>query len=261
MPRSRTSKATAKVTPTAASKPRRNKKSPNYVPRPPNSFILFRAHMRKQLPPVSPGRPPRTLQEESRLIGAMWHAASKDVRQEYVSLQEQAKENHRLRHPDYKFSPRTSTVDHENERVHQRVGSSSSASGAASSWLAAGELCKQPCPDLAYLADGVGLQSIEPSHHFLNCHVEQENRFLYCGEYTPDTLILDAGCQVQATVYSDQPTSLNPLWTHAPYSAPTLPQVSYPSFEHHNHSSSFVQGHQPLLGFFPLDLSMQQSLG
>ncbi|KAF9555547.1 hypothetical protein CPC08DRAFT_619873, partial [Agrocybe pediades] len=74
-------------------------------PRPPNCFILFRAHMKKRLPPVSPGKPRRTLEEESRLIGAMWRTASKDVRQEYVSLQRQAKEIHQLRYPDYKFSP------------------------------------------------------------------------------------------------------------------------------------------------------------
>ncbi|KDR75383.1 hypothetical protein GALMADRAFT_227034 [Galerina marginata CBS 339.88] len=75
-------------------------------PRPPNSWILYRAHVLKNLPPVAPGEPRRSQSDVSALISRMWRQESDTVRAEFERLADEAKERHRIQFPNYRYQPK-----------------------------------------------------------------------------------------------------------------------------------------------------------
>ena len=75
-------------------------------PRPSNSWILYRAFMMKNLPPVGPGEPRRSQSDVSSLIGAMWRNADDDTRSHFERMADEVKAEHKRKFPDYKFQPK-----------------------------------------------------------------------------------------------------------------------------------------------------------
>lgn len=76
------------------------------APRPPNSWILYRAHALKNMPPVQPGEPRRNQGDVSQLVARMWREAPDTVRAEFERLAEEAKALHKIQFPNYRYQPR-----------------------------------------------------------------------------------------------------------------------------------------------------------
>ncbi|KAK3831977.1 MAG: high mobility group box domain-containing protein, partial [Linnemannia gamsii] len=76
----------------------RTASKPFKVPRPANSFMLYRAENGKKYPGL-------VATELSAKLGEAWRKEPKDVRDRYEELAEQAKREHALKYPDYKFAP------------------------------------------------------------------------------------------------------------------------------------------------------------
>ncbi|PPQ78883.1 hypothetical protein CVT26_011705 [Gymnopilus dilepis] len=74
-------------------------------PRPPNSWILYRAHILKTLPPPGPGEPRRSQSEVSAMVSQMWRDESEATKAHYERLAEEAKEQHKIQFPGYRFKP------------------------------------------------------------------------------------------------------------------------------------------------------------
>ncbi|KAJ5766483.1 uncharacterized protein N7511_004099 [Penicillium nucicola] len=73
------------------------------VPRPPNSFILYRQANHHA---VKAANPDITNNEISRILGARWKNESDEIRQRYMILADDLKKRHSLAHPDYQYTPR-----------------------------------------------------------------------------------------------------------------------------------------------------------
>ncbi|KAF9261283.1 HMG-box, partial [Marasmius fiardii PR-910] len=71
---------------------------PNHIPRPPNAFILYRAVMLRQLSK----KPQSALSQE---IGKMWKSLDAEERRKWYDLAEEAKQQHSLAYPGYKYRP------------------------------------------------------------------------------------------------------------------------------------------------------------
>ncbi|KAF9925888.1 hypothetical protein FBU30_004413 [Linnemannia zychae] len=68
------------------------------IPRPANSFMLYRAENSKKYPGL-------VATELSAKLGESWRNEPQEVRDRYEELAEQAKKEHAIRYPDYKFAP------------------------------------------------------------------------------------------------------------------------------------------------------------
>ncbi|KAJ5377760.1 uncharacterized protein N7496_005169 [Penicillium cataractarum] len=73
------------------------------VPRPPNSFILYRQHHHHAVTAENPGIPNT---EISRIIARMWHREPLAVRARFRALADEKKRLHSEAHPDYQYTPR-----------------------------------------------------------------------------------------------------------------------------------------------------------
>ncbi|KAJ4499287.1 hypothetical protein C8R41DRAFT_978328 [Lentinula lateritia] len=81
------------------------RKSNDHIPRPPNSFIVFRSHWwleNKGCPAVETDH-----REVSRIVGRHWRALSEDERQPFRRESEVLKREHALKYPGYKYAPGT----------------------------------------------------------------------------------------------------------------------------------------------------------
>ncbi|KAF9899931.1 hypothetical protein EC991_008134 [Linnemannia zychae] len=87
------SKSTATTTRTG-----RTASKPFKIPRPANSFMLYRAENGKKYPGL-------VATELSAKLGEAWRREPQDVRDRYDELAEQAKRDHALKYPGYKFAP------------------------------------------------------------------------------------------------------------------------------------------------------------
>ncbi|KAF8894944.1 high mobility group box domain-containing protein, partial [Gymnopilus junonius] len=75
-------------------------------PRPPNSWILYRAHALKNLPPPGPGEGRRSQSEVSALVSNMWRHESESTKSHFERLAEEAKAQHKIQFPDYRYQPK-----------------------------------------------------------------------------------------------------------------------------------------------------------
>ena len=73
--------------------------------RPPNAWILFRTEMVKLMSSTVPGVPALPQAEKSRIVAKMWREAPASKKAHYEHLSEIAKEEHKLKYPDYRFKP------------------------------------------------------------------------------------------------------------------------------------------------------------
>ncbi|KAG0311465.1 Transcription factor Sox-2 [Linnemannia gamsii] len=71
---------------------------PFKIPRPANSFMLYRAENGKKYPGL-------VATELSAKLGEAWRKEPQEIRDRYDEMAEQAKRDHALKYPDYKFAP------------------------------------------------------------------------------------------------------------------------------------------------------------
>ncbi|KII92685.1 hypothetical protein PLICRDRAFT_37467 [Plicaturopsis crispa FD-325 SS-3] len=75
------------------------------IPRPPNSWILFRAATVQRL--HASGQHLRNTQARlSQIIGPMWRAVDDETRLRFEEQAKRSEAEHRAKYPDYKFRPR-----------------------------------------------------------------------------------------------------------------------------------------------------------
>ncbi|KAJ4463577.1 mating-type protein MAT1-2, partial [Lentinula edodes] len=74
------------------------------IPRPPNSWILFRADMLRD-PDFRAQYPNAHQHVISKALSVLWRNASKEVKEEYERRAEGAKLKHMILHPDYVYRP------------------------------------------------------------------------------------------------------------------------------------------------------------
>ncbi|OAP58167.1 hypothetical protein AYL99_07257 [Fonsecaea erecta] len=89
------------------------------IPRPRNSFILFRQHQQSSIIAQNPGIPNP---EVSKIIGEQWRGLSAEAKEEWNLLAEEEKTRHQRQYPGYRYHPRRSG----------RVSNQSSLSGPSS---------------------------------------------------------------------------------------------------------------------------------
>ncbi|KAJ7198344.1 high mobility group box domain-containing protein, partial [Mycena pura] len=81
----------------------------DYVPRPPNAWMLFRSYSSKILAVDPDGKKRRQLELNS-IISQQWHALPRDERAKWNSLAAEKKLEHKMRYPNYKYRPRVSAT-------------------------------------------------------------------------------------------------------------------------------------------------------
>ena len=77
-------------------------KKQNKIPRPLNSFMIFRLQSQKEIVRQCPGANHRDI---SKIISKWWKELSAKEKQSYKDQADRLKVEHRQMYPDYKFSP------------------------------------------------------------------------------------------------------------------------------------------------------------
>ncbi|BGP10106.1 hypothetical protein JCM10049v2_005989 [Rhodotorula toruloides] len=93
-----------------APKRKRSKASkPGHIPRPRNSFMIYRsAQIRALSDFVTPSGQRLPQSDLSRMIASMWREETLEVRERYARQADEEKAEHYRRHPDYRYQPATS---------------------------------------------------------------------------------------------------------------------------------------------------------
>ncbi|KAJ7196126.1 high mobility group box domain-containing protein, partial [Mycena pura] len=76
-----------------------------HVPRPSNSWILFRSEYFQKHTKATQQNPKLGLDQEAAQV---WNSMSEKDRRPYKELADKTKAEHEVRHPDYRYSPRRS---------------------------------------------------------------------------------------------------------------------------------------------------------
>ncbi|GAA5843076.1 hypothetical protein JCM9279_001852 [Rhodotorula babjevae] len=106
------------------------KKPDGYIPRPPNSFFLYRSARLKELSAArdeSASAKPQQA-ELSRHIAAMWKAESVEVREMYARRAAEEKQAHAQRYPDYAFRPKPARRSSAKAKLEHSVDGDASSS-------------------------------------------------------------------------------------------------------------------------------------
>ncbi|KAF9554620.1 HMG-box, partial [Agrocybe pediades] len=82
----------------------KTRKTGEHVPRPPNSFMLFRSWGSQNLPDDIEDRPNRN-SALSIYLGARWREMDDNEREIWETKAREAKDAHERRYPDYKYQP------------------------------------------------------------------------------------------------------------------------------------------------------------
>ncbi|CAG8728282.1 3474_t:CDS:2, partial [Acaulospora colombiana] len=107
---------------------KQNRKKP-YIPRPPNSFILYRQHHHPLILNQHPGI---NNSEISRIIADHWRKLSDQERDEWKRKAEEAKEKHMKAWPDYKYQPRRRVVGPTFKKPLKGPGAPTTSNGSGS---------------------------------------------------------------------------------------------------------------------------------
>ncbi|KAJ5298919.1 Small-subunit processome Utp12 [Penicillium atrosanguineum] len=78
------------------------------IPRPRNSFILYRQHYQAAVVHQNPGL---SNPDISKIIGRQWKALSDEEREKWNSLAREEKDRHQQQYPDYRYQPKRSGRD------------------------------------------------------------------------------------------------------------------------------------------------------
>ncbi|BGP26465.1 proteophosphoglycan ppg4 [Rhodotorula toruloides] len=82
---------------------------PGHIPRPRNSFMIYRSAQIKTLSDfVTPSGQRLPQSDLSRMIASMWRDETLEVRKRYARQAEEEKAEHYRRHPDYRYQPSVS---------------------------------------------------------------------------------------------------------------------------------------------------------
>ncbi|RKO89078.1 high mobility group box domain-containing protein, partial [Blyttiomyces helicus] len=76
------------------------------IPRPSNSFILYRSHQHSAIASLYGHLPAMSNSAISKIASMMWQAEDPRVKARFAAKAEQTKLEHLMRHPDYKFKPK-----------------------------------------------------------------------------------------------------------------------------------------------------------
>ncbi|KAJ1658466.1 hypothetical protein IWQ61_002288 [Dispira simplex] len=90
------------------------------VARPHNSFILYRKDKAKE---ITRDNPNMNQKEVSKTIGKLWREESKEVKEHYARLSQIHKEEHRRKHPTYKYTPRKGRKQQQVQRKQKGLDS------------------------------------------------------------------------------------------------------------------------------------------
>ncbi|KAG7087133.1 hypothetical protein E1B28_013112 [Marasmius oreades] len=108
------------------------------IPRPPNSFILFRRDTLSQgnvaktfVDPSTGFTRPRGQPDLSKEIGVLWREAPDDVKRRYSELADQYLYEHRGKYPGYKYKPQKSKKSEKDSRRDVRTTSSKLETGTS----------------------------------------------------------------------------------------------------------------------------------
>lgn len=88
------------------------------IPRPPNSWILYRADMSQALAAQNPGSS-RSQADISKIISDMWKSINPDLKAEYERRAELKKIQHAEKYPNYRYNPK-SKAEKDREREEKR---------------------------------------------------------------------------------------------------------------------------------------------
>lgn len=111
------------------------KRSPGYIKRPCNAFILFRSHaVANQLIPKEVEKDHRNI---SRIISYMWRSLSPEERRLWDIAAEEERERHRQLHPDYKYRPSTRRTNVQRRNVRRSSGTARQCESIANAILKA----------------------------------------------------------------------------------------------------------------------------
>ncbi|KAI1608034.1 hypothetical protein EDD37DRAFT_936 [Exophiala viscosa] len=75
------------------------------IPRPRNSFMLFRQHQQSSIMAQNPGLP---IPDVSKIIGEQWRSLSAEAKEGWNLLAEEEKTRHQQQYPGYRYQPRRS---------------------------------------------------------------------------------------------------------------------------------------------------------
>ncbi|KAG6832501.1 hypothetical protein H0H87_001426 [Tephrocybe sp. NHM501043] len=88
------------------------------IPRPPNSWILYRSDMVACLPPPPPGTT-RSQADVSKIISAMWKSEKPEVKAEYERRAEVKKLEHAAMYPNYRYAPMSKEAKEELKKAKE----------------------------------------------------------------------------------------------------------------------------------------------
>ena len=91
--------------------------STDYIPRPRNAFIIFRADRSKKYQG-------RTASDISQVVGAEWKSLSADVKARYERQADEEKQRHKVLYPHYRFQPKQKPkvkVKEERKKIETKV--------------------------------------------------------------------------------------------------------------------------------------------
>ena len=85
---------------------KRKRLSEDHTPRPPNSFMIYRKEKHAEI--KSQYHSCRSLNNNiiSKVIANMWKQEPLDVKEKYIQMADDAKKEHLLKYPDYKYKPK-----------------------------------------------------------------------------------------------------------------------------------------------------------
>ena len=94
--------APVEASPTEAPPSHKKKKgTKDHIPRPANAFMLYRSHL------IKSGQIPKLVEQRqqniSRVAGECWNLLNDEEKAVWHNEAKKAMEQHRIRHPDYKF--------------------------------------------------------------------------------------------------------------------------------------------------------------
>ncbi|KAF5377085.1 hypothetical protein D9615_010551 [Tricholomella constricta] len=114
----------------------KSKSTSDRVPRPPNSFMLYRADQLTNLPPLPQGRSNAWTQPEiSGMASKSWKSATPEVKAHWKARADEAKVTHELLYPDYRYQPTRKEDKPKRKPRAQKItrSSSSQLSGSTTS--------------------------------------------------------------------------------------------------------------------------------
>jgi len=101
-----TSSSSQKITPSSNLKRLKKNRNNIVIPRPSNSFMLYRREKHSEIIKQYQGQKALNNNVISKIVATMWKQESPEVRLKFANLAEEEKRAHMLRHPNYKYQPK-----------------------------------------------------------------------------------------------------------------------------------------------------------